>query len=47
MSVASREREKIGFSNKIFISVYCNAVVVFVILKILFVLLVGSYRIMQ
>ena len=46
MSVASRERKTIGFSNKIFISIYCNAFVFFN-LQILFVLPAGSYRIMQ
>ena len=29
MSIASRERKNIGFSNEIFIRVYCNAVVSF------------------
>ena len=46
MSVASRQRKKIGFSNKIVISLYCNTVVFFN-LQILFVFLVGSYRIMK
>ena len=48
---ASRqELKKIRFSDKIFISIYCGVVavvVVFFYLEVLFVLLKGSYRIIQ
>ena len=48
---ASRqELKKIRFSDKIFISIYCGVVavvVVFFYLEVLFVLLEGSYRIIQ